>query len=345
MVAAKIAANEEDRNIEWWDGRKSTFSIFKKNVIGMVSKPSDDISWITDLAKVIFAKLILIQAECKASGTAFSEKIQDHEESLSVWATHLASRDGGRMTAAMEVVKVHIYKETFGANFTNHTKAGFSDATRYSEAQEIAVEKYLSAKCKLFLRKIAHAVFPAGSKKDMTSMHKEFLRSILETAELEDFLEGREAKDIGQWMAKPQLMPAVVAWVKILWRYEGLHETLDGNLLADINDIVTLGTGSTKEPIQQVNKLELLFAPAIKTFNTAEELCNHLRVCVLTSIIRDSAKGTLNAFKVWTLAKNTVISTTRMNTPVTMNIVTNAISLAQKHLDKMEEEDYTFLRC
>jgi len=188
MVAAKIAANEEDRNIDWWDGKKSTFSVFKKNVIGMVSKPNDDISWITDLAKAIFAKLILIQTECKTNRTPFSENIQDHDKA--VWAAHLASRDGGRMTAAMEVVKVHIYKETFGANFTNHTKAGFADAARYSEAQEIAVEKYLSAKCKLFIRKIVHAVFPAGSKKDMTSTHKEFLRSILETAELEDFLEG-----------------------------------------------------------------------------------------------------------------------------------------------------------
>mmetsp|Transcript_31982 Transcript_31982/g.66189 ORF Transcript_31982/g.66189 Transcript_31982/m.66189 type:complete len:254 (+) Transcript_31982:80-841(+) len=143
-------------------------------------------------------------------------------------------------------------------------------------------------------------------------------------------------------MAKPQLIPAVIVWVKILWRYEGLHETLDCNLIGDINDIATLGIGPTKEPIQQVNKkLELLFSPAMKTFTTAEELCDHLRVCVLTSIIRDSAKGTSNASKAWTLANNTVISTTRMNTPVTMAIVMNAISLAQKHLDKMEEEEPT----
>lgn len=97
---------------------------------------------------------------------------------------------------------------------------------------------------------------------------------ILETAEIEDFLEGGEVKLIGNWMAKPQIMPVIVAWAKILWRYEGLPDVLDGNLLGDINDIADLGMGLLKEPIQQVNKkMELLLAPAIKQFTTSEALC------------------------------------------------------------------------
>ena len=136
-------------------------------------------------------------------------------------------------------------------------------------------------------------------------------------------------------MAKPQIMPVIVAWAKILWRYEGLPDVLDGNLLGDINDIADLGIGPSKEPIQQVNKkMELLLAPAIKQFTTSEALCEHLRVCVLKGIIRDSAKGNTNATKAWTLANNNITAMTRMNTPVTMiipvtmAIITNAITLA-----------------
>eukprot|EP00286_Rhodomonas_abbreviata_P018498 CAMPEP_0181294246 /NCGR_PEP_ID=MMETSP1101-20121128/3493_1 /TAXON_ID=46948 /ORGANISM="Rhodomonas abbreviata, Strain Caron Lab Isolate" /LENGTH=439 /DNA_ID=CAMNT_0023398881 /DNA_START=55 /DNA_END=1370 /DNA_ORIENTATION=+ len=331
MVVNKT--NDEIKNIGWWDGKKSTFSTFRKDVIALASKTSDDISFIPDLAKSLFDKLLLIQAQCKADGVAFSDKMADHSDD--VWTTHLSSRDGGRMTAVMEVVKVHLYKETFGGFFPNHVKAGFADEACYTEAKEIALEKHLQVKNKLLLCQIINAIFPAGSKKDMTSTHKEFLRSILETAAIEEFMEGNTPSDIANWFAKPWLMPAVQVWTKILWRYEGLHETLDGNLLGDLNDIA-----ESKEPIQQKNhKMELLLAPSQKAFATVEELCEHLRICVLINTIRELARGTSNFAKAGTLANNLIIATTKMNTPITMSIINNAIVLAQKHLDKIEEEE------
>ena len=72
-------------------------------------------------------------------------------------------------------------------------------------------------------------------------MHKEFLRTILDTAEIEQFLQGNAVEKIGEWMAKPQLILAAIIWSKILWRYKGLDETLDGNLLLEFNEVAGHG--------------------------------------------------------------------------------------------------------
>ena len=148
MVASrKLAEGEKPTNITWRDGKKSRFSTFKKDVIAFVSKPVDNIQFITDVGKSIFDKLVRIQADCKSAGTRFSENIEYYIKT--VWAAHFGTREGGRVTAGMEVVKVFVYKSTFGAGFTSAAKAGFTDAAVYKEAQEIAVEKYLLAKCKI----------------------------------------------------------------------------------------------------------------------------------------------------------------------------------------------------
>ena len=79
------------------------------------------------------------------------------------------------------------------------------------------MEKYLLAKCKIFLCKIIQAIFPTGSKKDATLMHKDFLQMILDTAEIKKFLKGSAVEKISKWMAKPQLILAAIIWTKILW--------------------------------------------------------------------------------------------------------------------------------
>ena len=93
VVSSKLADGEKPTNIAWWDGKKSSFPTFKKDVIAFVSKPDDDIQFITNVGKSIFHKLLLVQADCKASGTRFSENIRDHLET--VWAAHFGTREGG----------------------------------------------------------------------------------------------------------------------------------------------------------------------------------------------------------------------------------------------------------
>lgn len=128
VAASKIAANADERNIDYWDGKKASFSRFKKNVVGMVSQPHDNFSWITDVAKSIITKLLLIQKDCKTAGITFHEDINKHDETT-VWKAWMESLDSGHITTAMEVVKIRVYKDTFGAGFITTAKAGFTDAT------------------------------------------------------------------------------------------------------------------------------------------------------------------------------------------------------------------------
>ena len=51
VVSSKLAEGEKPTNIAWWDGKKSSFSTFKKDIIAFISKPDDDIQFITDVGK------------------------------------------------------------------------------------------------------------------------------------------------------------------------------------------------------------------------------------------------------------------------------------------------------
>ena len=61
MVASRnLTEGEKPTNIAWWDGKKSSFFTFKKDVIAYASKPDDNIQFIMDVGKSIFDKLVLI---------------------------------------------------------------------------------------------------------------------------------------------------------------------------------------------------------------------------------------------------------------------------------------------
>eukprot|EP00961_Rhodomonas_salina_P115870 1559379-Rhodomonas_salina.2 len=82
-----------------------------------------------------------------------------------------------------------------------------------------------------------------------------------------------------------------------------------------------------------------------KAFTTVKDLCEHLRICTLTSIFKDLAHSDIAEANAWRMADNHLLafketsSTTAF--PMTIWTVTTAITIAQKHIEQMPEEVIT----
>ena len=83
-------------------------------------------------------------------------------------------------------------------------------------------------------------------------------------------------------------MPAVQVWIKMLWKYEGVTDDLDCNLLTELQDLTK--AGKSEKSIHYVKReLEQLLDGPQKRFTTAEEVCSFLTSCTLQEIIRSHA--------------------------------------------------------
>eukprot|EP00961_Rhodomonas_salina_P139527 1877775-Rhodomonas_salina.1 len=138
-------------------------------------------------------------------------------------------------------------------------------------------------------------------------------------------------------------------WFKILLKYEGVSETIDSNFVAEYNDLTAMGmskAGKKHIHIKEVDhRLVLQLEAAQKAFTTVKDLCEHLRICALTSIVKDLAKSEIAEANAWRMADNhlvaykATISASAMQ--MTICTVTTAISIAQKHIEQMPEEIVT----
>mmetsp|Transcript_10459 Transcript_10459/g.20934 ORF Transcript_10459/g.20934 Transcript_10459/m.20934 type:complete len:491 (-) Transcript_10459:307-1779(-) len=284
--------------------------------------------------RALFNRMQQLQEDFKKRKKNFKPTFDDHDEKI--WADALASRDNGCVEAQLSVVKVDTLKQRFGSNFTEFQKCGFTDEVKHANAIDNALEQKLLEMNILVLSALLEAII----EKTETSTQKETLRRILETSEIRNMMDGAPPKDIDEWFDKPQLMPAVMVWFQILWKYEGMSENVDSYFITDFNEIAESGIGPNAQSITEVNsRLELLLESAVKAFTSVQDLCDHMRNCALVKIIKKLAKGNTKQVIAWKLADDSIVSASRTNTLLTVTNVNNAIALAQRHLDRDDDDN------
>jgi len=315
-----------------WDGKKHTYPDFRKEATKWAT--TNTVIWIFNAGRALFNRMQELQEDFKKKKKNFKPTFDAHD--AKIWAEALESRDNGCVEAQLSVVKVDTLKQRFGSNFTEYMKCGFTDETKHASAIDNALEQKLLEMNILVLSTLTEAIIEKSEK----SLQKEALKRILVTAEIRNILDGGAPKDIDEWFDSPQLMQAVAAWFQILWKYEGMSENVDSNFVTDFNEIAESGTGANAANISDVNsRLELLLEPAVKAFTTVQDLCDHMRICALVKIIKLSARGNTKQAVAWKLADDAIVAASRTNTLLTMNNVNNAILLAQRHLDRDDNDD------
>mmetsp|Transcript_71341 Transcript_71341/g.148936 ORF Transcript_71341/g.148936 Transcript_71341/m.148936 type:complete len:599 (+) Transcript_71341:165-1961(+) len=315
-----------------WDGKKHTWPEFRKEVTKWAT--TNGAAWILNAGRALFNRMQELQEQFKKKRSNFKPTFEAHDEAI--WADALQSRDNGCVEAQLDVVKIDTLKQRFGSNFTEFQKCGFTDEVKHANAIENALEQKLLEVNVTVLSALTEAI----KEKSETSSQKEALKRILITSEIRHIMDGGPPKDIDEWFDKPQLMPAVVVWFQILWKYEGMSENVDSHFVSDFNEIAESGFGPNPQSISEVNsRLELLLEPAVKAFTTVQDLCDHMRICALVKIIKRLAKGDSKQAVAWKLADDSIVAATRTNTLLTVTNVNNAIALAQRHLDRDNDDD------
>eukprot|EP00961_Rhodomonas_salina_P262906 3552837-Rhodomonas_salina.1 len=68
-----------------------------------------------------------------------------------------------------------------------------------------------------------------------------------------------------------------------------------------------------------------------KAFTTVDALCDHLELCSMMTIIADTAKQGGRAGAAWQLAENQIIACVRSTCQLSLEVITNAMTLEQQH--------------
>ena len=107
--------------------------------------------YVTDAGRVMFEEMGALAAAAKLAGTVFEPAFDKHADAI--WTAALSKRETGRVIVRMKGLEIRILKTTFGINFTDGKKCGYTVGAEYVEACEIAREDVLLEVNKTLIKK------------------------------------------------------------------------------------------------------------------------------------------------------------------------------------------------
>eukprot|EP00961_Rhodomonas_salina_P194798 2630555-Rhodomonas_salina.1 len=222
-------------------------------------------------------------------------------------------------------MRTTVIKDTFGVVDTKkYCNLDYTSEADFKASIQSTLEGNQLEIIKFFIDRLQTATFPKGST-DNGSVHNCVLRSILYDLLITKIMKkGFTPDDIVHWYARPWLHPVVQLWFKILLKYEGVSETVDSNFVVE---------------------LVLQLEAAQRAFTTVKDLCEHLLICALTSIVKDLAHSEIAEANAWWMVDNHLLAykatTSASAVPMSISTVTAAISTAQKHIEQMPDKIVT----
>eukprot|EP00961_Rhodomonas_salina_P139141 1872273-Rhodomonas_salina.1 len=121
----------------------------------------------------------------------------------------------------------------------------------------------------------------------------------------------------------------------MLVRYEGINESIDANFVKDYNDTTMHCICKNREDVAEVRRcIKMQLQVPCKAFTTVDALCDHLELCSMMTIIAEAAKQGCRAGAAWQLAENQIIACVCSTCQLSLEVITNAMTLAGKPFAK-----------
>ena len=125
-------------------------------------------------------------------------------------------------------------KEKLGENWADHEKCVMSEDDLV-EAHKVLDVKYLQEMNRLLVKMLHDAVFSGRSETIAITR----LRSILKTPQVAKTITGEEIGDEEQWSTMPWKMPSVQIFAKLIYRFEGMTEMINGAFMDDLGELLS----------------------------------------------------------------------------------------------------------
>eukprot|EP00961_Rhodomonas_salina_P243141 3285183-Rhodomonas_salina.2 len=121
-----------------------------------------------------------------------------------------------------------------GSNWTDWQKCMYADEEQYSNEVKCRRTEFLVKASSILINKLSIAIFGKDfKKKHLTAA--ELLLPVLFDPEMEEVLDGTNTEKTKDWTEKPYLILGIQVWAKLMFRFEGVSDTVSCNLLKELN--------------------------------------------------------------------------------------------------------------
>ena len=132
-------------------------------------------------------------------------------------------------------------KTVLGAHHADHEKMGMTEG-ELQQAHAVLDAKRLMLVNRTVVRSLHDAVFPNASETPATIK----LRSILKTPEVTKILQGEKLTTESQWADNPWLIPAVLMYGRLAYKFEGMTDMINGAFMEDLSELLNSATGDQR---------------------------------------------------------------------------------------------------
>jgi hypothetical protein len=130
-------------------------------------------------------------------------------------------------------------KDKLGYNWADAEQCGLTE-DELSKAYDVLDAKYLRQVNITLARTLHDAVFSGGSETIATTR----LRSILKPPLAAKIIAGEVVGGENLWCAQPWLMESTQMWAKLIYRFEGTTEMINGAFMDDLGELLRSVTGN-----------------------------------------------------------------------------------------------------
>ena len=129
--------------------------------------------------------------------------------------------------------------------------------------------KYLREVNRNQARTLHDAVFSGGLETIATTR----LRSILKTPQVAKIIAGEVVGGENLWGTQPWLMESTQMWAKLIYRFEGMTEMINGAFMDDLGELLSSVTGNQRKTLYEIDQeFEKMCEMLLKNFATIKSL-------------------------------------------------------------------------
>jgi hypothetical protein len=266
-----------------FDGKPASWLPFKSELHKLLDK--EGCGWVVEGGNAFCAMLQAAAAKAAKSTTAsgkgtVSTNVADYREK-----DLQAAFASARVTTSVLLELISYRKTVLGAHHADHEKLGMTEE-QLTQAHALLDVKRLAMVNRTVVRLLHDAVYPSNTVESPATIK---LRSILKTLEVTQILEGEKLPTESEWAVHPWLMPAVLMYGRLAYKFEGMTDMINGAFMEDLSELLNAATGdqrSRKSFYEIDTEFEKMTASLLKNFSSMASLMPFLRASLRQRMMR-----------------------------------------------------------
>ena len=219
-----------------FDGKPASWLPFKSELHKLLDK--EGCGWVVEGGNAFCAMLQAAAAKAAKSTTAsgkgtVSTNVADYREK-----DLQAAFASATVTTSVLLELISYRKTVLGAHHADHEKLGMTEE-RLTQAHAVLDVKRLAMVNRTVVRLLHDAVYPSNTVESPATIK---LRSILKTLEVTQILEGEKLPTESEWAVHPWLMPAVLMYGRLAYKFEGMTDMINGAFMEDLSELLNAAT-------------------------------------------------------------------------------------------------------